>query len=66
MPARLALTALALAAVVTTGPAASATAAGPDPVLRGLETLVRSDGAPGAPASVMEGGRRERPHLCRG
>ncbi|MGW1077349.1 serine hydrolase domain-containing protein [Streptomyces sp. NPDC002537] len=54
MRKRLALTALALATAVTAGVAAPATAAGPDPVRQGLETLVRSDGAPGALASVLD------------
>ncbi|MFJ2131279.1 serine hydrolase domain-containing protein [Streptomyces sp. NPDC087845] len=54
MRKRLALTALALATAVTAGLAAPATAARPDPVQQGLETLLRSAGAPGAPASVMD------------
>ncbi|MFE7404251.1 serine hydrolase domain-containing protein [Streptomyces sp. NPDC057557] len=54
MRKRLALTALALATAVTAGLAAPATAARPDPVRKGLETLLRSDGAPGALASVMD------------
>ncbi|MFE0172280.1 serine hydrolase domain-containing protein [Streptomyces sp. NPDC059002] len=55
MRKRLALTALALATAVTAGMAAPATAAGrPDPVQQGLETLVRSDKAPGALASVKD------------
>ncbi|WP_326765619.1 hypothetical protein [Streptomyces sp. NBC_01591] len=53
MRTRLALTALALATAVTAGLAAPATAAGPDPVQQGLETLLRPDGAPGALASVQ-------------
>ncbi|GGT50536.1 serine hydrolase [Streptomyces atratus] len=53
MRTRLALTALALATAVTAGVAASATAARPDPVRQGLETLLHSDGAPGALASVQ-------------
>ncbi|MFE3906378.1 serine hydrolase domain-containing protein [Streptomyces sp. NPDC059153] len=54
MRKRLALNALALATAVTAGLAAPATAARPDPVRKGLETLLRSDGAPGALASVMD------------
>ncbi|MCC3767967.1 serine hydrolase [Streptomyces sp. UNOC14_S4] len=49
-----ALTALTLATAVTAGVAAPATAAGPDPVRQGLKTLVRSDHAPGALASVTD------------
>ncbi|MEU8547237.1 serine hydrolase domain-containing protein [Streptomyces roseoverticillatus] len=52
---RLALTALALATAVTAGMAAPATAAAPDPVRQGLETLVHDDHAPGALASVRDG-----------
>ncbi|WP_424886861.1 serine hydrolase domain-containing protein [Streptomyces sp. XH2] len=60
MRKRLALTALALATAVTAvtavtaGAAAPATATRPDPVRQGLETLVRSDHAPGALASMMD------------
>ncbi|MER6951021.1 serine hydrolase domain-containing protein [Nonomuraea sp. NPDC000554] len=53
MRTRLALTTLALATTVTAGVAAPASAAAkPDPVQQGLQTLLRSDGAPGALASV--------------
>ncbi|WP_372405449.1 serine hydrolase domain-containing protein [Streptomyces luteireticuli] len=54
MRTRLAVTALALATAVTAGLAVPATAAGPDPVQQGLETLLRSTGAPGALASVRD------------
>ncbi|MEV3854736.1 serine hydrolase domain-containing protein [Streptomyces sp. NPDC050095] len=54
MSTRLTLTALALATAVAAGAAAPAIAAGPDPVRQGLETLVHSDGAPGALASVRD------------
>ncbi|MFI6645971.1 serine hydrolase domain-containing protein [Streptomyces sp. NPDC050504] len=55
MRKQLALAALALATAVTTGTAAPANAIRPDPVRQGLETLVHSDRAPGAQASVLDG-----------
>ncbi|MBB5122997.1 beta-lactamase [Streptomyces eurocidicus] len=64
MRKRLALTALALATAVTAGFAAPATAAGPDPVRQGLETLVRSDRAPGALASVMDANGKFRTYTA--
>ncbi|MDT0452440.1 serine hydrolase domain-containing protein [Streptomyces hesseae] len=64
MRKRLALTALALAATVTAGMAAPATAAKPDPVRQGLETLLRSDGAPGALASVRGKDGRDRAYTA--
>ncbi|MEU5429447.1 serine hydrolase domain-containing protein [Streptomyces olivoreticuli] len=54
MRTRLALTTLALATAVTAGAAAAATPARPDPAQQGLETLLHSNGAPGALASVMD------------
>ncbi|MFD9601710.1 serine hydrolase domain-containing protein [Streptomyces sp. NPDC059970] len=64
MRTRLALTALALTTAVTAGVTAPATAAGPDPVQQGLETLVRSDGAPGALASARDGAGHDRTYTA--
>ncbi|MFH8515085.1 serine hydrolase domain-containing protein [Streptomyces gelaticus] len=64
MRKRLALTALALATAVTAGMAAPATATRPDPVQQGLETLVHSDGAPGALASVRDGAGHVRTYTA--
>ncbi|MEI5099402.1 serine hydrolase domain-containing protein [Streptomyces sp. PmtG] len=64
MRQRLALTTLALATAVTAGVAAPASAARPDPVRQGLETLVDSDRAPGALASVLDGKGKFRTHTA--
>ncbi|MGH4033137.1 serine hydrolase domain-containing protein [Actinomycetota bacterium Odt1-20B] len=64
MRKRLALTTLALATAVTAGVAAPASAARPGPVRQGLETLVDSDHAPGALASVLDGGGNFRTYTA--
>ncbi|QDQ09431.1 serine hydrolase domain-containing protein [Streptomyces spectabilis] len=64
MRKRLALTTLAVATAVTAGVAAPASAARPDPVRQGLETLVDSDHAPGALASVLDGKGRFRTYTA--
>ncbi|MFI6317692.1 serine hydrolase domain-containing protein [Nonomuraea sp. NPDC050556] len=59
------LTTLALAAAVTAGVMAPASAATkPDPVRQGLQTLLRSDGAPAALASVRSRDGRVRTYVA--
>lgn len=64
MRKRLAFTTLALATAVTACVAVPATATSPDPVRQGLETLLRSDGAPGVLASVQDPDGRTRTYVA--